>query len=184
MQWVKGGGRRYVNLSFAAATALLCAAVRAANPVLPAHFLVANDDSTASFPPSTVSFFAIGAGGFLAAPTTVSTGGNGMAGGYFGIARILTATAGPDICVFASNAQSETISGIDARTRRLAGAFRGSRADHKLARDGIGLTIGGDRLYATFSGSGNIGVFQIQPGCKLQFIGDVRAHGLHGGMAE
>src|SRR6202030_2930158 len=103
MQSIKGSGRRVVSLFLVNSVILLCASAWGAGPVLPAHFLVANDDSTASFPPSTVSFFGINASGDLAAPITVSTGGNGMAGGYFGIARILTATIGPDICVFASN---------------------------------------------------------------------------------
>jgi hypothetical protein len=148
------------------------------------HFLITNDDTAAAFPPSTVSFYDFLRDGSLAGPSSVSTGGNGMAGGYFGIARILVAASGEDACVYASNAQSENIAGMDARTRKLTGIFRGSLADGKLDSNGIGLAASADHLYATFSGSGNIGVFQIQPGCKLQFAGDVHAEGLNGGTAE
>ena len=168
----------------AAALAMLAIAALAADTSVQGHFLVANDDTATVFPPSTVSFYAIAADGTLGGPTRVSTNGNGIAGGYFGAVRVFVAPQGPDVCVYASNAQSENIAGIDARTRKLAGVFRGSRADNRLARNGIGLATGGGRLYATFSGSGNIGGFQIQPGCTLQFVGDVHAQGLNGGLAE
>jgi len=167
-----------------AAVAMLGIAALAAGSGTPMHFLVANDDTATVFPPSTVSFYGIAADGSLAGPTRVSTGGNGIAGGYFGAARMLVAGGGPNPCVFASNAQSENIAGINARTRKLAGTFRGSHADTRLARDGIGLAVSGGHLYATFSGSGNIGGFQIQPGCTLQFMGDLHAQGLNGGFAE
>ncbi len=150
---------------------------------VPMHFLVTNDDTSATVPPSSVTFYSIGADGALGSPVRVSTGGNGIAGGYFGIDRLLV-TGGQDVCVYASNAQSENIAGIDVRTHQLTGVFRGSRADNKLARNGIGLAASPQRIYAAFSGSGNIGVFQIQPGCKLQFVGDVHAEGLNGGTAE
>ena len=159
------------------------AALAAGTGVPATHFLVTNDDTATPFPPSTVTFYTIAADGGLAAPTRVSTAGNGIAGGYFGATRVLV-TPGPDPCVFVSNAQSETIAGIHARTRKLAGTFIGSHADTRLARNGIGLAAGGGHLYATFSGAGNIGVFQMQPGCTLQFVGDVHAQGLHSGWAE
>jgi DNA-binding beta-propeller fold protein YncE len=168
----------------AALAALLGIAACADGSGAPLHFLVANDDVAAAFPPSTVSFYAIAADGSLAAPVRVSTGGNGNAGGFFGAARVLVVPRGEDACVYASNAQSENISGIDARTRKLAGTFHGSTPDSHVATNGIGLAASATHLYATFSGSGNIGVFKIQSGCTLQFAGDFHARGLHGGMAE
>ena len=150
----------------------------------PARFLAANDDTSTPFPPSTVSFYAIHGDGSLAPPERVSTEGNGVAGGYFGIDRLLVAANGAESCVFASNAQSESIAAFDAVTHQLTGAFRGSHEDTSLARDGIGLAASGGRLYVTFSGSGNVGAFQIEAGCKLRFLGDVGVHGLSGGAAE
>jgi hypothetical protein len=172
------------KLPATAASAAFAVSALIAGASAPMHFLVTNDDTPAAYPPSTVSFYAIAADGRLAAPTHVSTGGNGIAGGYFGAVRILVAPRGTDACIYASNAQSENIAGIDARTRKLAGMFPGSRADNRLARNGIGLAISGSHLYATFSGSGNIGVFQMLPGCTLHFAGDVHAHGLNGGLVE
>jgi hypothetical protein len=150
----------------------------------PSTFLVANDDTSVPFPPSTVSFYAIRADGTLAPRTRFSTAGNGMAGGYFGTDRLLVVAKGAGSCVFASNAQSESIAAFDGATHKLMGVFSGSHEDTSLARDGIGLAASGAQLYATFSGSGNIGTFQIESGCKLRFIGDVGVHGLSGGTAE
>jgi hypothetical protein len=136
------------------------------------------------FPPSSVSFYSIGADGSLIPPTRVLSAGNGIAGGYFGSNRVLVAPSGTDVCIYASNAQSENIAGIDARTRKLAGVFHGSRADNRLARNGVGLAVSSGHLYASFSGSGNLGVFQIATGCTLHFAGDVHAQGLSGGLTE
>jgi len=164
------------------AAALLAMAAWGAD--VPLHFLAANDDTVAPFPPNTVTLYAIAADGGLTHPERVSTGGNGMAGGYFGASRILIARGGSEACIYASNSQSETISGIDARTHKLAGAFHGSRQDNKLASDGIGLAASDTHLYAAFSGSGNIAAFRIRPDCALEFVGDLHAQGLSGGSAE
>ena len=150
----------------------------------PSHFLVTNDDQGTVFPPSTLSFYPIAPDGSLAAPAHVSTGGNGVAGGFFGANRLLIAPNGPDECLYASNAQSENVSGIDIHTHKLAGPVRGSVPDHKLARNGIALAVSATHLYAAFSGSGNIGVFERQPACALKFIADFPAKGLAGGFAE
>lgn len=154
------------------------------NGAPPLHFLATNDDLARSAPPNTVTFYALDADGDLSDPRVVSTGGNGIAGGFFGTARILVTAVQGEACVYASNAQSENITGIDAREHRVAGLFHGTLEDVKIARDGIGLALGGHYLYATFSGSGNIAAFRIQSGCKLQFEGEVHAQGLSGGTAE
>jgi hypothetical protein len=150
----------------------------------PAAFLAANDDTSVPFPPSTVSFYEIRGDGSLAPPTRVSTQGNGMAGGFFGTDRLLVVASGARNCVFASNAQSESIAAFDGASQALTGVFRGSHEDTVLAPDGIGLAASGDRLYATFSAGGNVGAFEIVAGCKLRFLGDASARGLGGGPAE
>jgi DNA-binding beta-propeller fold protein YncE len=150
----------------------------------PLHFLVANDDALRAAPPSTVSFYTVEADGHLSDPVSVSTDGNGMAGGYLGIARIVVSDRNGEACIYAANAQSENITGIDAHDRRVTGLFHGTLQDVKIARDGIGLALGETYLYATFSGSGNIAAFRLQPDCKLDFAGEVHAQGLSGGRAE
>src|SRR5277367_1505755 len=114
MQLFEGGDRRLCKRSVAAAfPAVLLATFLSAFPAffgaaawgesLPAslHLLVANDDIARSAPPSTVSFYAVGANGNLADPEPVSTDGNGIAGGYFGISRVLVIASDEDACVYA-----------------------------------------------------------------------------------
>ena len=181
----QSGDRRFRKRPVAAvALALFWASAWGENSPAPIHFLATNDDLARSAPPSTVTFYALDANGHLSDPRVVSTGANGIAGGFFGMARILVTAAQDEACAYASNAQSENITGIDAREHRVTGLFHGTLEDVKIARDGIGLALGGDYLYATFSGSGNIAAFRIQSGCKLQFEGEVHAQGLSGGMAE
>ena len=185
MTGTRGGGRRFRQRPVAVvALALFRAYAWSENGAPPLHFLATNDDLARSAPPSTVTFYALDADGDLNDPRVVSTGGNGIAGGFFGIARILVTAAQGEACIYASNAQSENITGIDAREHRVTGLFHGTREDVKIARDGIGLALGEDYLYATFSGSGNIAAFRIQSGCTLQFVGELHAQGLSGGTAE
>jgi hypothetical protein len=146
-------------------------------------FLIANDDTAVPFPPSTVSFYPINPDGGLGARTAISTQGNGMAGGYFGADRLLIVTRGAATCVFASNAQSESIAVFEAASHVPKGVFTGSHADTTLAPDGIGLAASGNRLYANFAGANSIGAFRIEPDCQLRFLGDVTVRGLSGGTA-
>lgn len=87
--------RRILKLTAALpAAAVLAMAASGAN--VPLHFLATNDDTVAPFPPNTVGLYAIAADGRLTNPARVSTGGNGMAGGYFGTSRILIAPRGSE----------------------------------------------------------------------------------------
>jgi DNA-binding beta-propeller fold protein YncE len=131
-----------------------------------------------------MAFYGIAPDGGLSRPVTVETAGVGVGGGYFGLARVLVVPGGQDACVYASNAQSGDIVSMPAGQRKLAGNFRGSPADTVPAPNGIGLAVSARYLYASFAGSGNIGTFEIQPGCKLRFLGDVHVKGLHGGQVE
>src|SRR5580692_6378767 len=70
-----------LNLT-AALPAAAFLAIAAWGADVPLHFLAANDDTVAPFPPNTVSLYAIAADGGLTNSARVSTGGNGMAGGY------------------------------------------------------------------------------------------------------
>lgn len=146
--------------------------------------LVANDDSAAPDPPSTVTFYDVGDAGRLGTPHRVSTEGNGVAGGFFGAARVVATAQGDTLCVFASAAQSETIAAFAGPAHRLAGVFGGSHADTRLARGGIALAADQNRVWASFSGAGTLGTFRILPGCRLAFLGDVPARGVRGGEAE
>jgi len=150
----------------------------------PTPLLITNDDTAVPYPPSTISIRTIGADGTLGHATRVSTEGNGVAGGYFGANRLLVTTIGAESCIFAANAQSESITGFSVDTAARTGVFHASHADTSLAANGIPLAATASRLYAGFSGGGNIGAFEKQAGCRLRFLGDTAARGLSGGAVQ
>jgi hypothetical protein len=149
----------------------------------PATYLVTNDDGVLH---SYVSFFTPGGAQGTSTLTfsfDVGSGGLGIAGGYFGLPRLaMLPTASPQ-CVYASNAGTGDIAGIDIQTHLLTGNFRGSDDDAGDAM-GIGVAQNANYLYAGYSASNTIGAFAIQPGCQLSFLGDVPAAGLNGGSVS
>jgi 6-phosphogluconolactonase (cycloisomerase 2 family) len=145
-------------------------------------FVVANDDVPPPFA-STATFHAVNADGTLGAKTSVGTGGNGIAGGFFAAARVIAMPNGADACVYVSNAGTGDIAGIDALTHTVTGNFFGSATDSGIS-NGIGLAANAQYLYATYSASTTIGTFQVQAGCTLSFVGDVFAAGLNGGVVD
>jgi hypothetical protein len=145
-------------------------------------YVIANQDLGFPFQ-NQISIFL--AGGTNAAPlltlqNAVGMGGHGIAGGYFGTARLNSV---PDIsatCLYVSNAGDNDIASVSLVTQQLAGNFSGSQTDDGSA-NGIGLAVNRNYLYASFTSSNTIGAFSLQPGCGLTFLGDVSAIGLQGG---
>ena len=166
-------------LSASLASVALAADKPAASPA-PATYLLTNDDGTFH---NQVSFFT--PGGTQAAPTLtystdVSTGGLGVAGGYFPLPRLAQPVDGSSPCVYASDAGTADIAGINIQTQTLAGTFQGS-SDDAGDTNGIGVVVNDNYLYAGYSASNTIGTFAVLPGCQLSFLGDVPAAGLNGG---
>jgi len=144
------------------------------------NYVISNDD--APFPFRTgVSFYAIGSNGLLAAPQQVFSGGNGISGGFFGANRLVALNGGGQQCVYASEAGSGNMVGIDVNTLALGGTAQGSPTDAGTS-NGIGLAINTHYLYASFTDSGTIGTFQVQPGCGLTFVADIAVAGLGTGI--
>jgi hypothetical protein len=144
-------------------------------------FIVTNDDLAPPFP-STATFYSVNPDGTLGGPTSVETGGTGIGGGSFAVARVIAMpNCNDDACVYASNAWDGDVAGIDAMTHTLAGTFYGSPSDSG-STNGIGLAANTHYLYATYTASTTIATFQVQAGCTLSFMGDVFAAGLNGGV--
>lgn len=147
---------------------------------VPVTYVVTNDDSVNH---NTVSFYV--PGGTLSSPqltydNAIETGGMGIGGGFFGTARIKTASDGSAQCLYVSDAGSATIAGIVIQTQQVAGSFSGSASDTGDV-NGIGLAVNSSYLYAGFTTSNTIGTFALQAGCQLSFLGDISASGLNGG---
>jgi 6-phosphogluconolactonase (cycloisomerase 2 family) len=146
------------------------------------HYLVTNDD-TSGFSNSSVTFYTVGAGGLLTLKGQVSTGGKGIAGGFFAANRVNVLNNGKSQCVYASDASTGDIVGIVVRTLKVGGSAKGSSTDGGTS-NGIGLAMNTQYLYAGFTDSNTIGTFQVKPGCKLSFVGDVNVGGLQGGVID
>jgi 6-phosphogluconolactonase (cycloisomerase 2 family) len=146
------------------------------------HYVITNDDLSPALP-NTATFYTVGSGGTLTQTTTVSTHGNGISGGFFGLKRIVVFRSGKTGCAYASNAQSGDIVGIPIQTLKATLPARGSKKDGGSS-NGIGLAMNSQNLYASFTDSNTIGTFQVRPGCKLTFIGDTAVGGLQGGVID
>ena len=156
------------------------AADKAQGSPAPATYLITNDDGVFH---SYASFYT--PGGSQNAPTLnfsfdVSTAGLGIGGGYFGLPRINLSPSGSTPCVYASDAGTGDIAGINIQTHAVTGNFTGSGTDAGDA-DGIGVVVNDNYLYAGYSASNTIGTFAVMPGCQLSFLGDTPAAGLNGG---
>ena len=143
------------------------------------QYIITNDD--ASFPSTGVSFYTVGPNGGLTRKGLVATPGTGIAGGYFGANRISVLNGGGQACVFASEAGTGDVVGIDVNTLTATGSAHGTDTDTG-AGNGIGLAGNGSYLYAGFSDSNTIGAFKVQSGCGLMFINSTAVSGAEGGF--
>jgi 6-phosphogluconolactonase (cycloisomerase 2 family) len=168
-------------LSIMAAVTLSCISAFAANKAVP-RYVVTNDDVSQQILNS-ATFYTVGAGGTLSPTATVSTRGDGIAGGLFGAKRIIAFRKDNTECVYASNAQTGNIVGILVKTLTIGGQTFGSKKD-KGSSNGVGLAMNTQYLYASFTDSNTIGTFQVKPGCKIKFVGDIAVGGLQGGVVD
>jgi hypothetical protein len=170
--WLSRGAAAFVGILFT--SGLSMAAGNAP------HYVVTNDDVVPFFL-SGVTFYDVGANGLLTLQQEVTTGGSGIGGGYFSTNRVVVLDSGSVQCVYASQASSGDIVGIDVNTLAVGGTASGSPTDTGT-KNGIGLAVNAQYLYASFTDSSTIGTFQVQPGCSLTFVNDVAVSGLQRGI--
>jgi hypothetical protein len=162
------------------AAALMASLVTVSQRALAAPpYLIANDD--ASFPFTGVSFFAVHPHGGLTRAGQVATVGTGIGGGYFGANRIAVFSSASQACVFASEAGSGDIVGIDINTLSVGGSAHGNDTDAGTG-NGIGLALNPQYLYAGFTDSNTIGTFKVLSGCGLMFVNSVPVVGVEDGF--
>jgi len=146
------------------------------------HYIVTNDDVPPSLATS-VTFYTVATTGQLAMKAKILTGRGGIGGGYFAANRVNVLDSGSAECVYASDAQTGEVQGIDVATLKIAGHANGSKQDTG-ASNGIGLAMNSKYIYASFTDFSTIGTFEVQPGCKLSFVGDITVAGLQGGAVD
>jgi 6-phosphogluconolactonase (cycloisomerase 2 family) len=147
------------------------------------HYVVTNDDVFGEDILSSVTFYTVEANGLLTMKGTVSIGFGGIGGGYFAANRVTVLDSGSAECVYASQAVTGEIEGIVVKTLNVGGTAVGSEKDTGSS-NGIGLAVNAHYLYASFTDSSTIGTFQVKPGCKLKFVGDIKVSGLQKGIID
>jgi len=156
---------------FAVAVCMACLVSRGTMGQTGPRYVLTNDDNIY---PNGMTVYRVGAG-----EGQVLTSGFGIGAGFFGTNRIALSN-GASQCAYISEAGTGDIVGIDVSTLRITGTASGSASDGGTA-NGIGLIIGGQYLYASFTDSNAIGTFQVNPGCKLTFLGDTGVSGEQAG---
>jgi 6-phosphogluconolactonase (cycloisomerase 2 family) len=146
------------------------------------HYVITNDDVPAPFT-STATFYTVGTNGLLTLKTKVSLGVGGIAGGYFAANRVNVLDSGNAECAYVSQAATGEIEGIVVKSLKVGGRANGSKQDTGSS-NGVGLAMNSQYLYASFTDFSTIGTFQVEPGCKLTFVGDVNVLGLQGGTID
>jgi 6-phosphogluconolactonase (cycloisomerase 2 family) len=142
------------------------------------HYLVTNDDVPFG---NGVTFYTVASNGLITLKEQVLTGGWGIGSGFFGANRIAVLKTGSEECIYASDAGTGDIAGIDVSTLQVGGLAFGSTTDAGTS-NGIGLVLNSTYLYASFTDSNTIGTFTVQPGCSLTFLNDISVAGLQGGV--
>jgi 6-phosphogluconolactonase (cycloisomerase 2 family) len=146
------------------------------------HYVIANDDVPPALTTS-VTIYTVGADGLLTMKEKILTGRGGIAGGYFAANRVNVLNSGNAECVYASQAQSGEIEGIIVKTLKIGGHANGSVNDTGAA-NGVGLAMNARYIYASFTDPNTIGTFRVQPGCNINFVGDITVGGLQGGVID
>jgi len=159
---------------------LIATAAPAANT---SHYLVTNDDATGNYIQNTLTFYSITPDGQLILAGALDIGVTGTTGGYFPSHRVVALDNGGNQCIFASDAASGLIAGVDVETRHLRATTKGSPTDTGLS-NGIGLALTSQYLYASFTDSSTIGTFEIGQECSLTFVGDTSVKGLQNGIVD
>ena len=140
------------------------------------HYLITNNDLSQG---NSASLYEINHDGTLRSPQVVPTRGTGVDGvGAVATKRVSLLKNSSQSCAFISDAGSVDVAGISVTNIHLTGTFKAASTDS--APSGIGVVNNGKYLYASFTGSGTLGTYQILGNCSLHFIQDIAAVGVNG----
>jgi len=148
------------------------------------HYVYTNDNNPTA---NSVSTYKL-TGHSLTRMSTVPTGGLGIAAFYTAAVSQAVARNGSDACIFAGDAGSGDIAALKGIKSKpflaTMGNYTSPDGDSGTAA-GIGIAISDNYLYASYTTSTSIGVWQIGSGCTLTFVTHlVNATGLNGGSID
>lgn len=137
------------------------------------HYVLTNNDVVAG---NSITVFLLNpANGSLKAVKSVSTGGTGLGGGYSAIP--LLSINSSDKCVFATdattllnNVATGDVAAFTAPSFTLVGNYSNASLNGTVNGIGLALSPNGQYLYAGYTGSSNIGVWEINTDCSLTLV--------------
>ncbi len=140
--------------------------------------VVTNNDLKGS---NTVTFFKF-TGTTLQNNGSAPTGGKGIGGGFAGLNRIVLGASGTTVCGFVGDAGSDDIAVFKEVNKVITkvGNFKDAHGSGKA--HGIGLAVTKNFLFAAYSSTKNIGVWQVLSGCKLKLSGTYKSADVVAGM--
>lgn len=102
---------------------------------------------------------------------TNGTGLGGLSGIHVNFANIEQAVSPGGACIFGLNAYSSDIAAFSAATKySLVGNYSNPALNASFNGGTLALTPDGKSLYVSYSYTGNIGAWQVNPDCSLAFI--------------
>lgn len=150
------------------------------------RYLITNNDDSQG---TSASFYPMGSGGQLGAPTVVKTGGLGWDGlGSVATNKIAVTKDANGNCAFisefvtAGSASIPAVGAILIPKLKTVGNFQAASTD-QVSNLNEAVTATEGYVYADFSQSQTIGTYTRSPGCQLAFVQDVPAKGITGASA-
>jgi hypothetical protein len=136
------------------------------------EYVIANHDSAIH---NYLSIYTLDlSAGTLKQVSLLDTNGTGLGpkgGGAINFANIEQALSSGGACIFGLNANSSDIAAFSAATKySLVGNYSNSALNASENGGSLALTPNGKFLYASYSYTGNIGAWQVNPDCSLTFI--------------
>src|ERR1700691_6219989 len=132
------------------------------------HYVVTNNDPSSVANSATIFKLE---GMSLDAVKVLQTGGNGGGGGDFALVRVVLAGSGANQCLFVGDAGTSDIAAFTVPALAKVGNYTDPEGDSNGFGYSMGLAVRGKALFAAYGVSANIGVFEIQAGCKLKLLG-------------
>jgi len=139
------------------------------------HYIITNDDNPNH---NTATIFEVNTEtGALTQGKSLVTGGIGLNGGFFAAPR--NAIDGSGRCFFVSDAGSGDIASFTAPPPRFlkVGNYSNAQLSGNYAGIGLAASPNGRYLFAAYSGSSNIAVWNINSDCSLTLNGNPYADG-------
>lgn len=154
----------------AMAAAALVATLVPGNFAAEKHYIITNDDNIPRNSNTATVFEVNTETGSLKQVLVLKTGGTGLGGGYSATPR--NAIDAGTKCLFVSDAASSDIAAFTAPGFRKVGNYSNSQLLGNLTGVGLAVSPNGKFLFAGYSASSNIAVWNVADNCSLTLNGN------------